>query len=102
MEFAREVSELTISNAHEPLTVAEFLGVSPSTEIEYLASHLYEIDVNIVKSLNPDHLTGDLTPSRKLQIRSEDSLLDFSVDLGGGLFLICRTCSERIFGFTGS
>jgi hypothetical protein len=85
MEFTRGTSELTISNVSARLAVAESLEVSPSMEIEYLASHFYEIDENIVKSLSHSSLK-EVLESDGLQLRSEDSLLNLILSPGGDYF----------------
>jgi hypothetical protein len=85
MKFTRERSELTISNVSERLSVAESLEVSSSIEIEYLATHFYEADLHRVKSLSQSCL-NEVLMSPKLQIRSEDSLLDIVLELGRDYF----------------
>jgi hypothetical protein len=68
-EFNNDVEELNFSNAGERISVAEFLEVSPLAEIEYLASHFYEVDGNVLKSLNHECLRSILE-SEKLRIET--------------------------------
>jgi hypothetical protein len=85
MEFARGTGQLASSTVRERLSVAEFLDVSPLPEIEYLASHFYEVDVNVLKGLSHSCLS-EVLESDKLHLRSEDSLLDSILALGRDYF----------------
>jgi hypothetical protein len=85
MEFARKPEELGLSNVSERLSVAESLGVYRLPEIEYLASHFYEVDVNVLKTLSHSCLR-EVCRSDKLQLESEDSLLNSILELGRDYF----------------
>jgi hypothetical protein len=84
-EFINDGEELNCSNAGERLSLAEFLEVSPLREIEYLASHFHEAEGNVLKSLKHEYLRSILE-SEKLRIETEDSLMDFVVELGRDYF----------------
>jgi hypothetical protein len=73
---AHENEEINESSAVTRLALADFLEVSTSAEIDYLASHFYEIDHNLLKSLSHRDLLAVLS-SAKLQVETEDSLLNF-------------------------
>jgi hypothetical protein len=75
-----DVGELNCSNVCERLLMAQSLDASPANEIEYLASHFWEMDQNVLKSLS-DSLLLAVFQSEKLRICSEDSLLDFILGL---------------------
>jgi hypothetical protein len=79
--FVEDNEALSDSNVVARLSLAEFLETSGSREIEYLASHFYEIDRDLLKSLRHENL-HEVIRSGKLQIESEDSLLDFVLELG--------------------
>jgi hypothetical protein len=85
MQFTREGGELTMSTVTDRLSIAEFLEVSPSSEIEYLASHFYEIDLTFIKRLSHDNLK-EIVGSEKLEIVDEDSLLNIILELGRDYF----------------
>jgi hypothetical protein len=85
MEFARPTGELTLSNVRERLSLADALDAPRFPEIEYLASHIYEVDINVLKSLSHSCLR-EVFGSDKLQLESEDSLLNSILGLGRGYF----------------
>jgi hypothetical protein len=96
VQMQNDMEELNLSNVGGRLSVAEFLDVSPTPEIEYLASHFYEVEVSVLKSLKHEHLRAILE-SDKLQIETEDSLLDFVLELGEGCFdLLGQVRSEYL------
>jgi hypothetical protein len=84
-EFRTEGEELMSSNVIDRLTLREFLEVSVSDELDYLSSHFYEIDVNVLRQLSHSDLNKTLR-SPQLRICSEDSLLDFVLHLGTDYF----------------
>jgi hypothetical protein len=96
LEFFRGAADLSASNVVDRLSLCEYLEESASAEIDYLASHFYEMDVNIMKNLNLWNLLRVLS-SEKLTIVSEDSLLDFILDFGmDGLSLLGCVRSEYL------
>jgi hypothetical protein len=83
--FRTDGEEVNSSNVVERLSLREFLEVSIAAELDYLSSHFYEIDVNVVKQVSHEDLNKILR-SAQLRISSEDSLLDFILDLGADYF----------------
>jgi hypothetical protein len=84
-DFRNEGSELNSSNVVERLSLCDFLSIRGSAELDYLSSHFYEIDDNILRQVGHDHLIQILR-SERLQLSSEDSLLDFILELGRDYF----------------
>jgi hypothetical protein len=82
MAMKREEGELSSTTAFDRLSTASFLEVSGREEIEYLASHFFEIGRDELKSLSFEDL-GKVVRSENLRLSSEDSLLDFLIWLGG-------------------
>jgi hypothetical protein len=76
-----ESADLNSSTICDRLSLAADLDLFPSREIDYLASHFFETDIDLLKSLSRERL-GQILRSEKLQIESEDSLLDFVLGLG--------------------
>jgi hypothetical protein len=74
-------TDLNASSAGARFAIATFLGVSPLKEIDYFASHFYEIDRDVLKGLSHQCL-NDILESEKLQLSSEDSLVDLILELG--------------------
>jgi hypothetical protein len=91
--FGTAGEEVNSSNVIERLSLREFLEVSVSSELDYLSSHFYEIDVNVLKHVCHNDLNKILR-SGELRISSEDSLLDFILTLGTDYFdlLGCLHC----------
>jgi hypothetical protein len=85
LEFEENREELSCSNVVARLSLARFLEVSGSREIDYLASHFYEIDRDLLNSLSHEDLV-EVVCCEKLQIETEDSLLNFILDLGEDYF----------------
>jgi hypothetical protein len=80
-QFRTEGEAVNSSNVIERLSLREFLAVSVTDELEYLSSHFYEIDVNTLKAVSHGDLNKILR-SDQLRICSEDSLLEFILDVG--------------------
>jgi hypothetical protein len=84
-QFNSEREELNTSNVCERLSLSRVLEVSACQEIDYLASHFYELDENLLKVMELKDLT-EILRSDQLRILSEDSLLGFVLELGQGCF----------------
>jgi hypothetical protein len=70
------------SNALERHLISSFFGLPCSESLDYLASHFYELDAELVRSLDSDDLCLIL-PSSSLQLYDEDSLVDFILTVQG-------------------
>jgi hypothetical protein len=84
-EFISEGGAVDASNVVERLSLYEVLGVSRSNELDYLSSHLYELEGTVLKGLSHEHLKT-VFESQQLHISSEDWLLDFILELGSDYF----------------
>jgi hypothetical protein len=74
-------TDLNSSTVSGRLSLAADLDLFPAREIDYLASHFFETDADLLRSLSRERLE-QILQSEKLQIESEDSLLDFVLGLG--------------------
>jgi hypothetical protein len=81
LTFARGTEELSLSNVDERLALAESLEVSGSAEVDYLAAHFYEVDIDVLRLASRDCLEAVLG-SEQLRISTEDSLLEVIFGLG--------------------
>jgi hypothetical protein len=84
-EFVGDGEEVNSSNVVKRLSVCAFLDVDRSAEGDYLASHFYEMDRKALREVPRDDLKKVLW-SKQLRVYSEDSLLDFVLELGPKYF----------------
>jgi hypothetical protein len=81
IDFAHTNEEISESNVFARLSLADLLEASTSSEIDYLASHFWTIERSVLKSLSHRDLMA-VVSSAKLQVETEDSLLDFVLEVG--------------------
>jgi hypothetical protein len=95
-QFGTEGEEINSSNIIERLSLCEFLDVCDSDEIDYLSSHFYELDGNVLRKVSHDCLKRILG-SEGLRLSSEDSLVDLIIELGTEYFdLLCCIQTEYL------
>jgi hypothetical protein len=100
MNFARNREELTGSNVSGRFLLAESLEIPPLAEIDFLASHFSQVNLDVLKSLSHSCLQ-EVLRSPKLQILSEDSLLDSILELGRDYFELLGTLRSEYLSVTG-
>jgi hypothetical protein len=81
MDFGFGKGKISIANCTGRLKIKEQDGCSTEKEVEFIASHFYEINTNKLKDLNPETIESILSHER-LCLSSEDSLLEFIRSLG--------------------
>ncbi|KAK8888785.1 hypothetical protein M9Y10_033524 [Tritrichomonas musculus] len=83
--------EVTVSNVFDVMRVlqarfcnqAGLLGSVLRSEIEFISGHFYEIDIGELKKFGND-IISEVLKSSCLKIESEDSLLDFLIEIYSG------------------
>jgi hypothetical protein len=80
-ELMSDGREIDSSNVLDRLSLCDSLDVSAPMELDYLSSHFYEIEQNVLKQISHGDLKTVLE-SEQLQLLSEDALLDFVLELG--------------------
>jgi hypothetical protein len=100
MAFANARGDLNHSIVFEGLALAQFLDVSAAAEIDYVACHFYELDGQCFRCLSEDTLR-EILGSEKLRLYSEDSLLDFVIELGHGYFYLLGFVRSEYLSFLG-
>jgi hypothetical protein len=75
------VSEISVENCVEKLKIKEEFGCSIEEELEFVATHFYEVDVEQLKELKQETIEAIVSHER-LCLSSEESLLDFISGLG--------------------
>jgi hypothetical protein len=95
-DFQIGAVELSPTNVFERLSLRSSFDMDCHSEIEYIASHFYEVDRDLLKSMDAEFLKR-IVSSDCIRLRDEDFLLDFILDIGmEGIGLLCYVQSEYL------